>query len=78
MTTSDHEAAVSDVQSILWHIWDLSGAKWDIPSVSADVFPVSVPLEGYPQIFSGYGENLIDYSHYQNVLGIGLLPMPLQ
>lgn len=36
-------------------------------------FPVSGPLRGYVQLFSGYGYNLLDYKHRQTVGSIGFL-----
>jgi phospholipase A1/A2 len=35
-------------------------------------FPLISRLNGYLQIFSGYGETLIDYNRYQNVFGLGV------
>jgi phospholipase A1 len=34
-------------------------------------FPLTGPLKGYVQIFSGYGQSLIEYNHYTNGMGIG-------
>jgi phospholipase A1 len=36
-------------------------------------FPLSGHIKGYAQYFSGYGQSLIDYNYYQNVVGLGLL-----
>lgn len=36
-------------------------------------FPLAGHFKGYAQLFSGYGQSLIDYNYYQNVLGLGLL-----
>lgn len=36
------------------------------------VFPINGNLRGHVQFFSGYGETMIDYRHYQNTFGIGI------
>ncbi|SDC22950.1 phospholipase A1 [Massilia sp. PDC64] len=36
-------------------------------------FPLVGHFKGYVHYFSGYGQSLVDYNYYQNVLGIGLL-----
>jgi len=36
-------------------------------------FPLAGHVKGYAQMFSGYGQSLIDYNYYQNVVGVGLL-----
>jgi phospholipase A1 len=36
-------------------------------------FPLAVNLKGYAQLFSGYGQSLIDYNYAQKSLGVGIL-----
>lgn len=35
-------------------------------------FPLSTHLKGYIQVFSGFGQSLIEYNHYTNAVGIGI------
>jgi phospholipase A1 len=35
-------------------------------------FPMTKYLKGYVQVFSGYGQSLIEYNHRTNSVGMGI------
>lgn len=70
-----------DVQA-MWKLGDhglgltLRGPLWQSGGRGAAQvdwsFPIHRKLKGFVQVFSGYGETLIDYNHRQTTLGLGV------
>jgi len=54
----------------------LTRYNWDTRRGSLELgwsYPLTPRVRFYTQFFSGYGDTLIDYNHYQNRIGIGLM-----
>ena len=76
-----HYLGHGDIQA-MWKLGDhgiglnLRGPLWLSGQGSAQLdwsFPIHRNLKGYVQLFSGYGETLIDYNHRQTTLGLGVM-----
>jgi phospholipase A1 len=57
--------------------WRTNPGSWKRGSLQMDwTYPVNkaqpAGLRWYAQLFTGYGETLLDYNHYQTTLGLGL------
>ena len=62
---------VHEVSTIARH--SLRGGERSHGSVQLDWgFPLDGPLRGHIQVFSGYGESLIDYNHASTYIGVGI------
>jgi len=60
-----------EVATIARH--SLRGGERSHGSIQLDWgFPLDGPLRGHVQIFSGYGESLIDYNHASTYIGVGI------
>ena len=75
-----HYLGHGDIQAI-WRFsqqtvgLNVRGNLFATPGGSANLdwsFPIHRNLKGYVQLFTGYGETLIDYNHRQNVIGLGV------
>ena len=50
----------------------LEGHARSITGLLTWSFPLTSYLKGYVQVFSGYGQSLIEYNHRTNSAGLGL------
>jgi phospholipase A1 len=52
---------------------NVAESKFHRGAVEIDVsYPLYKQLRGYVQVFSGYGQSLLEYNHYTNAAGIGI------
>ena len=55
------------------HLFSITGRNLKHPTVDATWnFPVYASLHGFLQLFSGYGQSLMEYDHHTNSVGIGI------